>query len=413
MPIWKLSTDRHTRTSYGRPTFTYDPPYPTIDGNYDSVLELSAVATTVSTTTYDRVNDLTAVSPVVVTPPLDMPRPTGTGYYAIESLSGIGDYTTVAGFIAACNQINGLTAMGNGRRTLTLPAGVWSAPGFAQSIGNIGILVPDGVDIVGSGPTRTIFQVAPDSITAAQRDQPGGVYLMHWQKSTGGVLAQFGLRGTRQRVGGTGPDIIYSGLICYKTVNPQLTDMLVQGFPGNLNSPPGETANIGFNNGSGGLILRLESDGRDYVTGLKTSAAGIACNTNPGITFRDCYSHHMGYSHGFAFWQSTNVTTYSCRSENNGTLGSGGALGGTVGDGFNMEKSAGSIHYNPIVGGNTLCELRYYGRADGDAWSGDTTGHQVFDLVLSDGGALDIRIDNAQVTLPVLTRCPAPVYSIN
>jgi hypothetical protein len=413
MIIWRLASDHRTRTAVGRPTFTYDT-WPILDTTYDQINDLWGIAAGgQDPKTYDQINDLWAVALPTSTPTVDMSRPTGTGIYAIEDLTGIGDYTTIGGFIAACNKINTMTAMPNGRRTLTLPAGTWVAEGFAQSIGNIAILIPDGVDVVGSGPTRTTFLVRPDSITSSQAAQPGGVYVMHWQKGTGGVLAQFGIRGTRQRVNGTGADVIYTGLICYKQTNPFLTDMLFQGMPGNLNSPPGETANVGFNNGSGGTILRVESEGRDYLTGVKTSAAGIACNSNPGVTFRDCYSHHMGYSHGFAFWQSPNITTYNCRSENNGTTGALNALGGTVGCGFNMEKSAGSIHYSPIVGFNTLAELRYYGREDNDPWSGDTTGHQVFDLVLTDSGSLNIRIDNAQTTLPILTRCPSPVYSVN
>lgn len=366
-------------------------------------------------------------TPVVAppAPPTTFSRPTGPGYYAIEDL-GVGmDFNAAAAKVKTL--ATGVDSTGRTHRTLTLPAMTISANGFAKSENYCGFLLPDGVSVVGSGPTQTVFQVTPDTITQAQVDDwyppidsyPGTITLtaLIAANGTNVELAQFGLRGTQQRLGGTktpgsGFDTYhYNGIKVPRSTKPTIRDVKVWGIPGYRNSPPGETFGISTYLGSGARFYRVEVDGRND-SGVRVGAAGIGTNTTSGVYFEDCSSHDNAVSHGFAFWETNNGELVRCSATNNGSA-SGADLGGVTGAGFNMERSRNIVHRSPRMGGNTLCEMRFYARNDGDAYDGDTTGHQVLDAVLTDGGPFDIRIDNAQVTLPTLTRCPPPVYDVN
>jgi hypothetical protein len=120
----------------------------------------------------------------------------------------------------------------------------------------------------------------------------------------------------------------------------------------------------------------------------------------------------MGYSHGFAFWQTTGVTTWNSRSEWNGTGVANGGGGGTAGDGLNHEKTFKAVHYSPRLGNNSLTEIRYYGNATSPN-SGNTNGHQLHDLVITDGGKLNIKIENKQRNSSgeiAYFNCPTPVF---
>ena len=166
---------------------------------------------------------------------------------------------------------------------------------------------------------------------------------------------------------------------------------------------------------TGATLTRVETDGRDFA-GVKQCGAGIGLNNADNTTLNQCYAHHNGYSHGFAFYRSRVIRTYGCGAEYNGqTNGSGTATAGTKGDGFNHEQTFDTIHQSPYSGFNSLSEFRYYGNADTatypSAYGGDTYPHEVHDLTITDGGPWDVRIDNLQSTLPVLSNCPTPVYA--
>lgn len=364
--------------------------------------------------------------------PAGFTRPTGPGYYAIEDL---GVALTFAGFKSAMTQVKalatGVDSKGRTHRTLTLPAMTIEAPGFAESTGHHAILLAEGVSITGMGPEQTLFEVAQDSITQSQVDggyppmdvYPGtiGLAAMVVPNGTGVQLAQLGLRGTRQRVSGTGVPAAgydsyhYNGLHVSRCTAPLLQDVKVWGIPGYRNSPPGETFGINIFRGSGARLIRVECDGRN-TAGTAVGAAGIGTNTTTNVYLESSSAHHMGFSHGFAFWETNGVKAVDCVATHNGQVG-GAALGGVSGDGFNFERSRSTELIRPTVGFNSLCELRYYGRNDGDAFDGDTGPHRVEGLKLLEG-ALDIWIDSAgtagsvQTTRPTLVNCPPPAFSI-
>lgn len=346
-------------------------------------------------------------------------RPTGPGIYALEDL-GVGTdvnaaLSKVATLAAGVDPLDGKT-----RRTLTLPAMTVHATGFAKANNYAGFLVPNGVGIVGSGPGQTIFQVDPDTITSAQvsswypADVAGntnGLKVFVAANGSDVRFGQFTIRGTQQRVGGTGvpsgyDTYQYNGAFFYKMTRPLIHDLKITGIPGYKNEPPGETSALGLFIGDGAKLYRCEVDGRRDLDNAKITAAGIATNNNTNVYLEGCSAHHNGFSHGFAFWQTNGITAVDCSATNNGTTGSPG----TVADGFNFERSRTTVLTRPTVGFNTLCELRYYGKNNNDAYDGDTYPHSVDSLTLTDGGALDINIDGIQTTLPTITNSPTPVY---
>lgn len=360
-------------------------------------------------------------------------RPTGPGYYAIEDLAVGMDFT------AAMAKVKTLAAGtrpsdGTSHRTLTLP-GTTSSPfviganGFAAGVAaGFGFLFEESVSVFGSGEGATIFQVTPDSITQAQVDAkvpaidsyPNniGLRIAVVPNGVNVRLENFGMRGTQQRVGGTGTQgaqwdtYHYTGLSLTRHTNLTVENVKVWSIPGYRNSPPGETTAVSVLGGSAYRFVNVEIDGRrSWGDGSKISGAGFGTSSTTNVRYERCYAHHMGFSHGFAFWQTNGITAVDCVSTDNGG-GQSASLGGTAGDGFNFERSRNSLLVRPTVGRNTLCELRYYGRNDGDSYDGDTFPHRVENLTLLEGN-LDIRIDKVQRTDPVLVSCPPPVFHRN
>lgn len=351
-----------------------------------------------------------------------MTRPTGAGIYAIEDLgiSGWGNIPGAGGLAKALAKVATLTAAPDGTRTLTLPEHVFSLNGFSQSANYLGLLVPASVGIVGSG-RGTIIEVVQDSMTQAQSDSweryglaYGNVNLMHimltMNAPAGTTYAQFHLRGQRQKVGGVGRDHYYNGWKLQGATNPvTVSDVLISGVPGYLNSPPGETFGMNLLGCNRTKLNRVEVDGRNYLTGVKQGACGIGTNNSSNMEMRDCYTHHMGYSHGLALWQSQNLTTWNFRSEYNGTLGSGG----TVGAGLNHEKTFNTLHYSPMLGFNSMTEIRYYGGGVAPN-AGSTDGHKLHNAVVTDSGQLGIWIEEAQRNGSgeiSYINCPPPVFT--
>ena len=325
-------------------------------------------------------------------------RPTGNGVYAYENL-GVSGNNLIAAMSAA---MSAARRQGVARPTLTLPSGIFETRGFGQSANNCGFLVPENLSIVGSG-LSTVLRVAENSLTSSQAKTP--LKLLIVPKGMGTLLAQFTLQGTAQ--GGK----IYEGINVYRGSAPQLRDIKVTGIPGNFNSPPGETFGININGGSGARLYRVEVDGRD-TKNRQVGGCGIGINNSSGIEMHDSYTHHMGFSHGVSIWQSTDVSTWNHRSEYNGTALSAGGTYGSLGSGINHEKSRDTIHRSLQLGNNTHSELRYYATPSrsSDAFSGNTTGHRVNTVALTDTDGFRVRMDNTQSTLPALTSCPPPHY---
>ncbi|GGL87357.1 hypothetical protein [Nakamurella endophytica] len=339
-------------------------------------------------------------------------RPTGETYFPIEDL-GVGNNIQ-----AALNKVAKLAAA----PTLTLPAGVFEAIGFSQSADYIGILIPPNVSLIGSG-RDTILRVRPDTVTAAQVQRwvpptyplgtTNGLQVIRAARGSIPItLSNFTVDGTVQRPAGSSTKTLYNGLVLANCPSPTLSNLLVRGIPGNLNSPPGETFSINILGGSGASFYNVEVDGRDAVTGTKIAGCGVGINSTSNVVMYDCNLHDMGYSHGISFWQSTDVTTYNLRSEFNGVGRENGGGGGTSGTGINSEKSRNTVHFAPRLGGNSLSSMRYWGSplSSTDARSGDTGGHRVVNAVLTDGKPFVVRLDRAQATRPLLTSCPTPVW---
>ena len=339
-------------------------------------------------------------------------RPMGPNYFPIEDL-GVGNNIQ-----AALNKVAALAKT----PTLTLPAGVFEVSGFSQSADYIGVLIPPNVSLIGSGK-KTVIRVYPDSITAEQVSRwvppsyplgtTNGLQVIRAARGLFPItLSNFTVEGTAQRPAGSNTGALYNGLVVANCPSPTLSNLLVRGIPGNLNSPPGETFSINILGGSGASFYNVEVDGRDPLSGNKVAGCGVGINSTQNVTMFDCNFHDMGYSHGVSFWQSINATTYNLNSENNGVGRANGGGGGTSGTGINSERSRNTVHFAPRLGGNSLSSMRYWGSptTSADMRSGDTGGHYVSNAIMSDGKQFDIRLDRAQATRPTLYDCPTPQW---
>lgn len=324
-------------------------------------------------------------------------RPSGPGFFPVENYGG--DINAAATAVAAA-----------GGGTVTLPAGTFSATGFGQNADTAGFFLPPKVSLAGSGRGATFLRVAPGTMTQTQKDSippstptgptnPLNVLFVSGGNTETASVYGLAVLGTDQ--GG----FLYNGLRMSRLVAPTLSDVLVKGIPGHLNSPPDETFGVNIFRANGAKLYRVEADGRD-AGGNRVGAAGIGTNTVTDVELHDCSAHHMGYSHGLAAWQTDRLTTWNFVSTDNGGA-SGAATGGNSGAGLNHERSTYCVHYSPQLGNNTLTEVRYYGDL------ANTVGHELHNLVLTDGGALDIRMDKLQSSTPLLDACPAPVYDYN
>ena len=328
-----------------------------------------------------------------------MPRPTGAGIFALEDL-GVG-----RNLQAALDKVVTLAA----KPTLTLPSGVFEAPGFSRSsIGQwVSFKIPDNVSLLGSG-IGTVLQTVPNSMTAADaaRVPPKGspvtsvnpLYTLGWGHGNGTLLGQFTVRGTPQNGN------FFGGMRGSYTQNPVLRDMWFQAIPGYLNSPPGETYAFSLHRADGARVLRVDCDGRDS-TKKRVGAVGMGITASNNTEYIDCTTHDMAFSHGAVWWHCNGIVTRNFSSRYNGTGRVDGGGGGTSGAGLNHETCTNTRHYSPILGNNSLTEIRYYSN------SGADTGSHVLDGVsIRDSGPLDIVIERNQRTKPQLTNCPEARY---
>lgn len=327
-----------------------------------------------------------------------LPRPTGAGIYPYETLR-ISGLNLIAAMSAA---VSAGKRDGVSRPTLTLPAGVFETRGFGQSANDNGFLVPPNLSIVGSG-SGTIIRVVPNTVTSTQATKV--IRIITVANSSWVKIAQLTIQGNSQS------GKLYGGMQVWNCSNSQIADVLFTGIPGNYNSPPGETFALNISACSTMKLNRVETDGRD-ATGRRVQATGIGVNNSNGLEMRDCYTHHSGYAHGVAMWQSSNITTWNHRAEYNGLHPKDGGSWGSVGCGLNHEKTRNTTHYSSRLGYNSLSEIRYFAMpaSGADRYSGNTGGHTLSGLTLTDGGRLDIHMDSSQWAQPVLTSSPAPNF---
>lgn len=326
-------------------------------------------------------------------------RPVGPGIFALEDL-GVGKDLQ-----AAMDKVVRLAA----KPTLTLPNGTFEAPGFRRSsIGQwVSFKIPDNVSLLGSG-IGTIIQTAPDSMTAddAARVPPKGspvtsvnpLYTLGWGHGNGTLIGQFQVRGTPQNGN------FFGGMRGSYTQNPVLRDMWFRGIPGYLNSPPGETYAFSLHRADGAKVYRVDCDGRDD-DGKRIGAVGMGITSSSNTEYYDCHAHDMAFSHGAVWWQCNGITTYNFRSRYNGTGRADGGGGGTSGAGLNHETCSNTRHYAPILGHNSLTEVRYYSNS-----GGDTGPHLLDNVQIVDGGELDVVIERNQRTRPDITQSAQARY---
>jgi hypothetical protein len=200
--------------------------------------------------------------------------------------------------------------------------------------------------IWGSGPgdythteDGTYFGINANTSTHAA-DQNNVPYVMKAANCGAQSYGQFAVLGTEQ-------GHLYS---CFSVYQPSglvtVTDVLVSGWAGNSNVPPGEMAGFTIIDQASThfphVITRVEGDCR-RPDGSRTGTAPLGGQNLVGATFVQCYGHHAVASQ-VGFFQCRDVTTYDCRSEYNGTGSSG-----LSGQGINHEQTDGIVHYRPVV----------------------------------------------------------------
>lgn len=368
-----------------------------------------------------------------------MARPVGTGYYAIEDLN-VGmdlqqafDKLRTGGYAPVPDGFN--------QPCLTLPEGVFEAPAFRWPVDNSGLpptdrryasnftFLAEQVGLIGSGK-GTIIRTTANSMTEIEYGrippefQPDGsrtaptelnkfhTIILNKVRTPSG---QFSVHATSQRSGDQG----YGGLRIQSSNGGTFSDMWVQGFPGYLNSPPGETYNFAIDNCQNVTCNRLHADGRDVVTGTRRSAIGFGVTNCTNWTAYDCTATNMGFSHGFVWWRCNGVTTYDAVATYNGSNQNNAAQYGKAGWGLNHEQTDNSKHYRPRLGWNTGGDVRYYSNR---TTTPQTTGPHLLDsVIILDNTQLNVLIEKYQSwggesgPQPGLTlvNCPTPNYSNN
>lgn len=230
---------------------------------------------------------------------------------------------------------------------ITFPTGRFYADDFATGY-LAAINIPHGpcMGLWGSGPgdytmtkDGTYFGINPG--TSKQQAATGQKHVL-WTADNGGQsFGQFAVLGTQQAAGE-----LYNGFAIYHpTGRCEVRDVLVAGWQGSANVPPGETAGFTIIDGTAHFnhqLTRLDGDGR-RPDGKVTGTAPLGGQNLNGTEWRDCYGHDCLASQ-FGFYLSRNVKTFDCRSERNGS-----GSGGLSGQGFNHEKTDGIIHTRPRV----------------------------------------------------------------
>lgn len=299
----------------------------------------------------------------LVVPPTTYTRPTGVNadgipYVTYESLYHSGDTVTQA--------LGRLSTPA----VVTFPAGQFFdsdfATGYLTCITVNSTLTPNVRGIVGSGPgswdgtaSGTYFGIKANTSTKQGDSSLAGVTQMRVLKADSSAAyewRQFAVVGTGQANATVGPGSgkphwYHAFTIWHPTRAQYVRDLLMTGWEGGSNVPPGET--FGFMIGDSAALAhdvqRVEGDARRHSAwggdGAPHGATPLHFQGCNGTVVRDCYAHHAISGH-FGFYKSRNCTTYNCRSEYNGT-GTGAA--GLSGWGFNHENCDGITHNNPTM----------------------------------------------------------------
>ncbi len=206
---------------------------------------------------------------------------------------------------------------------------------FTANGGRVGKMLP-ATGYTGNGIGVTVLEMVASSSTKAAlvpAQSTGSTNPLQLLRTfsgnltVGGVYSGFTLQGTAQ-------GHLYNGLMIDHELNPRLSDLLINGIPGDNASNPGETFGVNLYGCNGAVLTRVEVDGR--LGGVAVGASGVGWNTCTDATMQDCYVHDHAYGMP-TFWETHNITTHNLRSINNHL-------------GINHERPSGVLrHYNPVL----------------------------------------------------------------
>jgi len=255
--------------------------------------------------------------------------PSGPNIVAYSSISGSGSMSSKIESVGAGNKV----AFGQG---------TFQFNDFDDDTDTYGLRVLIASGVLGSGRGWTTFQMTPNSSTQAAR-----VPVSNPPTSNGQVnplrLVRVGWEGetTPREVGGftlmaTNQGHLYGGLELYRVpAGTWMHDVLIKGIPGDLSREPGETFLLSLYRNVGTSVNpikveRVELDGRN-ASNVPVGASGVGVNFGQYVTFDTTNSHHMGYAHGFALYESSDLTFINCKATD------------TVLNGFNFENVDGTV----------------------------------------------------------------------
>lgn len=288
--------------------------------------------------------------PVGWTPPQSNPPqpplPAGMPIYSYASLYRSGD--TFATAVARMPQ-SGALLLPNGFDATT------DIYDFTQAT-VYGCYGPSVMAVIGEGPTKSRIRFAAMSSTkgatipaqssgtvnqlVACRFGPGN-------SSTHPALIMYGFRleGTDQMNDPlTGAPHCYGGLIDYYTAGAQYVWLEIVGFPGNWNSPPGETNQFNSYNSTGTVVDTMVVDGFNAAGEQVGAATGN--NHAHNITYRNCIFRNSNAS-GLTFADCNGFTVQDSvilLNANHRLL-----AGGSTFPGINFERNVGPVVYERLT----------------------------------------------------------------
>lgn len=301
----------------------------------------------------------------VSTPPVsgDLRPPTGTfpNQVRYEDLAGANlqaKLNTAGGMVSTATMI-----------VVTFPPGDFTFSDFSQSRSagaqqGFGLRVPSNVAIAGSnsvGVNATIFKMVADSSTVGTNGevpQPGSGltnnYSLICSQNSGSlmppngmVFQNFAIYGTHQvklagQADALGAGHLYNGLRFGGHTGLKLTNVYIEGIPGDQAAPPGETFAVNVYHGTGIIVDGLEVDGRRTRQGnsaaIGASPFGFNSHNCTGARISNSYFHHCPFSMPTT-WDDTSTSGAvwtNCRSEFNKT-------------GWNHERVLKATHINPTI----------------------------------------------------------------
>lgn len=230
---------------------------------------------------------------------------------------------------------------GSGKK-VAFGAGMFAFSDFNDDTDSYGLRVLVANGILGSGRAWTTLQMTPSSSTQAGRvpasnppasngqTNPLKLVRVGWEGNTAPVEAGgFSLLATEQ-------GHLYNGFEFYRVLpGSHLHDVLIKGVPGDMSREPGETFPLTFYRTIGTaaapiLIERVELDGRN-AAGVPVAASGVGVNFGEHVRFVDVDSHHTGFGHAFAIYESSDLAFVKTKATD------------TAANGFNFENTSGTV----------------------------------------------------------------------